>query len=107
MFPSWCSACLQIKERVFGGRDIHSFLNNEVTQSIIHAQNVQLEISNALLKFGRLYLFTLFEGSPNNMKEVGVYRQNIKISVCSLIYLLLLFRAQFTWSAGWTSEPFG
>jgi len=33
-----------------GRRDIHSFVLNNVTRSIINAPNVQLETSNALLK---------------------------------------------------------
>lgn len=36
----------------------------------------------------RVYLFTLFEAGPNNMKGGGcIQTENIKMSVCSLIYL--------------------
>lgn len=63
-------------------------LNNKITQSIIYAPNVQLGISNALLKSGKIYLFTLFEAGLNNMKGSGcIQTENIKLSVCLLIYL--------------------
>lgn len=56
-------------------------------QSIIYVPNVQLDISNALLKSGRVHLFTLFEAGPNNMKGGGcIQTENIKLSVCLLIY---------------------
>lgn len=54
--------------------------------------NVQLGISNALLKFGRLYLFTLFEAGLRDRKGSGRARTgNTKLRVCLLIYLFHAF----------------
>lgn len=80
-------------------------------QSIIYVPNVQLDISNALWKSGRGHLFTLFEAGSDNIKGGGrIKTENIKLE-CVFTYLFVSciysFRAQFTGSAGWTSEPFG
>lgn len=85
---SWFPHRYDKKEMVLEEETSYSILNNKITKSIIYAPNVQLGISNALLKSVRVYLFTLFEVGPTNMKGGGCIQ---RISSRVRVYLFICF----------------